>query len=204
MQVDLPTLCLEPMPGLQRRARAERHALERPLIDRSLRRHLGLSAEAPATWRVEWLGSGKPVVRADGVDALELSLSHDDAYCLCTVGPPPQGCDLAPVHHASAEGWADLLGAERSRTVEALRAHGEHLDVAGTRVWAAAEAVLKATGAPSVGLDLLQYADGAALFAVAGAPRPLEVLTLELALLDGRTRLVSTIVARPTRASTPP
>jgi enediyne polyketide synthase len=64
------------------------------------------------------------------------------------------GCDLEPVAERSEEVWRGLLGAERARLAELIaRERGETLSAAATRVWAAAESLVKAgvpPGAPIV------------------------------------------------------
>lgn len=88
--------------------------------------------------------------RADGkpetLDGLEASLSHTDDLLMAVSGASIVRCDIEPIAARSAESWRDLLGAERSRLVDAIVAErGEARDAAATRVWAAMECLQKAS-----------------------------------------------------------
>jgi enediyne polyketide synthase len=83
-----------------------------------------------------------------------LSRSHADGLVLAVTGDGRIGCDLQPVAERTAEVWLGLLGPERSRLAELIaRERGEAFADAATRVWAAAESLVKAgvpPGAPIV------------------------------------------------------
>jgi enediyne polyketide synthase len=77
-----------------------------------------------------------------------VSRSHAGDLVLAVTGDGRIGCDLEPVAERSAEIWQGLLGDERSRLAELIaRERGESFHAAATRVWAAAESLVKA-GAP--------------------------------------------------------
>ncbi|HEX6898296.1 MAG TPA: SDR family NAD(P)-dependent oxidoreductase [Thermoanaerobaculia bacterium] len=128
-------------------------ALLGPYVERRLQEilpgsHLRVSVEN---------GNGSPVLhRPDGkpepADGSHVSRSHAGALTLAVTGEGRLGCDLEPVAERTEEVWQGLLGAERYRLAE-LIAHerGESPHGAATRVWAAAESLVKAgvpQGAP--------------------------------------------------------
>src|SRR6185436_11242646 len=106
--------------------------------------------------------------RFAGEDAVDLSVSHDDSYCLCAVGAAPQGCDLAPVTARSDEEWRALLGDHRAAIRAALEARGDARDRAGTRTWAAVEAARKAIGGDEIALSVAE-SDGDAVVLLASS-----------------------------------
>lgn len=136
--------------------------------------------------RVEWLASGKPVVA--GADDIGVSVAHDDWAAIAVAGAGEQGCDLAPVEPRPRKRWLGLLGAEREQLLEELIAGGDTLDVAGTRLWAAAEAAKKADADAT--LELARRS-GAAVLLRAGE---LHVLTFPHRLSEGPERIVALVV----------
>jgi len=148
------------------------------------------------TLRVEWLGSGKPVVA--GADGLGVSAAHDDWAALAVAGTGEQGCDLAPVEPRPRERWLALLGAEREPLLDELISGGDTLDVAGTRLWAAAEAAKKAGADPI--LELARRSGEAALLRAG----ELHVLTFPHRLTEGPERIVALVVEAGAGAATGP
>ena len=77
-----------------------------------------------------------------------------DAGDAVAAGDGCLGCDLEPVAERSEEVWRGLLGPERARLAELIaRERGEPFGAAATRVWTAAESLVKAgvpAGAPIV------------------------------------------------------
>lgn len=143
---------------------------------------------------IEWLPSGKPVVR--DVDGIGVSLSHDDWAALAVAGEGSQGCDLAPVEPRPRERWIALVGAAREPLLDALVDHGDELDVAGTRLWAASEAARKADAGAELTID--RRAGEGVLFR-AGTRG---VLTFPLRLAAGPERIVALVVDPPAEAPT--
>ncbi|MDQ1745631.1 MAG: enediyne polyketide synthase, partial [Pseudonocardiales bacterium] len=74
----------------------------------------------------------------------QVSAAHGAGVTLLVAGESTVGCDLEAVAERDEATWQDLLGAAGFRLAERIRfEHGESLDVAGTRVWGAIEAVRK-------------------------------------------------------------
>ncbi|MFL6196666.1 MAG: SDR family NAD(P)-dependent oxidoreductase [Thermoanaerobaculia bacterium] len=87
-------------------------------------------------------------------DGVRISRSHAGGYVLAVTGDGRLGCDLEAVTERPEEVWRGLLGPERSRLAELIaRERGEAFGAAATRVWTAAESLVKAgvpPGAPLV------------------------------------------------------
>jgi enediyne polyketide synthase len=127
---------------------------------------------------------------------VQLSLSHDDRACLCVAGRGPQGCDVAPVLARTREEWGRLLGGARETLLERLLSGADagSLDRAGTRIWAAVEALRKATDANSVELEVDRQDADTVLFRGGTADQELSVLTFPLELSRGPERVVAVVV----------
>jgi enediyne polyketide synthase len=136
---------------------------------------------------IEWLPSGKPVVK--GPNGPGVSLAHDDWAALAVAGEGSQGCDLAPVEPRTRERWVGLLGAGREPLLDELVAAGDALDVAGTRLWAAAEAARKADGGGNA--LAIERRRGDAVLLSSGA---VQVMTFPLTLPGGPERVVALVV----------
>jgi enediyne polyketide synthase len=96
----------------------------------------------------------RPDGKPEALPGWQVSLSHAGRLHLGVAAPHPVGCDLEPVVERPPEVWQELLGEERFRLAEAIAAdRGEPRDAAATRVWTAAESLVKAgrpPGAPLV------------------------------------------------------
>ncbi len=110
-------------------------ALERPeRTDRML--HEALGTDSAIARRVD----GKPETEG----GMHLSAAHAGELTLAVASSAVVGCDLEPVAPRSPELWRDLLGEERFGLAEVIATQcAERLDVAATRVWAAAESLKK-------------------------------------------------------------
>jgi enediyne polyketide synthase len=101
-----------------------------------------------------------------------ISRSHAGDLVLAVSGGGRLGCDLEPVAERSEEVWRGLLGAERARLAELIaRERGETLSAAATRVWAAAESLVKAGVPPGAPLILEPGGDGGWLLLRSGELR---------------------------------
>jgi enediyne polyketide synthase len=84
---------------------------------------------------------GKPDVGPEAA----VSVAHDTIYTLAVSGEEPLACDIEVAEPRSGDAWRGLLGEDRFRLAErvATEAH-EELELAGTRLWTAAECLRKA------------------------------------------------------------
>lgn len=150
---------------------------------------------------VSWLETGQPVAVDASGRRVQVSLSHDERVSLCVAGDGPQGCDVAPVSGRTRDEWLSLLGAQREPLLDALSRADGSLDRAGTRIWAAGEAVKKATGEIAGELSL-ERADGGAVLL---RTETTLVLTFPLELTRGPERIAAIVVeeARVSETQTP-
>lgn len=109
---------------------------------------------------------------------------------LSSAGDWPQGCDIEPIRSRTVMQWKALLGSARIPLLDELIAGGESLDRAGTRLWAAAEAIRKATGQMSVSLAMGAREDDAVTFR-GGADGSVVVLTFPALLTDNEERILA-------------
>lgn len=149
------------------------------------------------SFAVEWQETGKPVVVGDVPPAVDVSLSHDGRKSLSSAGDWPQGCDIEPIRSRTEVQWKALLGGARIALLDELVAGGESLDRAGTRLWAAAEAVRKATGQMSVTLALGSREGEAITFVGSGGDSTdsVVVLTFPARLTDNEERILAFVTA---------
>ncbi len=129
---------------------------------------------------------------------VQVSLSHDDRACLAVAGGGPQGCDIAPVSPRTREEWRGLLGSAREPLLDRLLGV-DSLDRAGTRIWAAVEALRKAAEVDPGELAMDRQQDETVLF----RGGDLAVLTFPLDLTRGPERIVAVVVERTEQASEP-
>jgi acyl-CoA thioesterase FadM len=133
------------------------------------------------------------VVRHAENGEIHVSLSHDDRACLAVAGSGPQGCDIAPVTARTREEWRGLIGAAREPLLDGLIGGSDTLDRAGTRIWAAVEALRKAANG-AAGEVVVDRRDGDTVLFRDGE---LAVLTFPLDLTRGPERIVAVVVAPP-------
>jgi NAD(P)-dependent dehydrogenase (short-subunit alcohol dehydrogenase family)/acyl-CoA thioesterase FadM len=183
----LPTALLMPA-QLHGRTRPERRAGVEPLVQQAVRRHWGEEAGATVAWRPD----NKPFF--DGPppgEGAEVSIAHDDRYALCLVGTGPQGCDLTPMTPRSRDEWPELLGPHRAALLDELIGAGDRPVVAGARLWAAVEAVRKATQSEQVSLTLAGCQGDGVRLRADQLPDTTVVLTVPVRLTYGPERLVA-------------
>ncbi|MFY9580559.1 MAG: thioesterase family protein [Gaiellaceae bacterium] len=136
------------------------------------------------------------MLKHPGNGTVEVSLSHDDRACFCVAGPGPQGCDVAVVSERTREQWQGLLGGGADALLDRLLASADRgsLDRAGTRIWAATEALRKATDARPEQLVIDRQDGDAVLFRGGTSDSALAVLTFPLDLIRGPVRLLAVVV----------
>jgi enediyne polyketide synthase len=109
-----------------------------------------LTTRRSRTARAAGRALGRPVevrYRTDGrpeIDDGSLSAAHGAGLTLVVAGGGALGCDLEPVEARPAETWQQLLGHHHELAGQIAEVHDEDADIAGTRVWAAAECLRKA------------------------------------------------------------
>ncbi len=195
--VAVPSVALECIRGFSGLEVPARHDLERALAARAGASAISGTESAPP---LEWLSSGRP--RFDTQADLDVSFSHEGWYCLCAVGSGAQGCDLAAISGQDHSDWICLFGAEREPLLAALSAD-EPLDVAGTRIWAALEAVRKARATHDEELTVVERAETSVLLRARTSAREAFVLTLQIRFSHGPQSIVALVVGKPAHADSP-
>ena len=195
LSVASPHLELACIPGIHDQPKKERHEAERPMLERALsaaaERH-DLTA-TPLT--IEWQESGNPTLAEVSPSVLDISLTHEDRICLCACGPGPVGCDLGVITARSKKTWNALLGENRSDLFNHLMHQGETMDTAGTRIWAALEALIKAGGSSGQHLTIVRKNGDAVLLAGDDANGvSIQILTLTVHLTWGSPQILAVTV----------
>ena len=186
LSVTAPLLESACLPGIHDKAAPDRRQMELPMLRRALSaasRRLDLPAP---TLDVQWRESGKPEVVDVDQRVLDVAVTHEDRTCICVCGPGPVGCDLTAITTRDRQGWNSLLGSAREQLLDHLIDQGEGLDSAGTRIWAAAETLAKATGRTGGTLTMVRKEGAAVLFdGSRDQDAPLQILTLVIRLTWG-------------------
>jgi enediyne polyketide synthase len=113
--------------------------------------HRALGAEMPVRRRPD----GRPEVAV----SRHVSSSHAGALTMAVAGRTRIACDVEPVRERTADTWRDVLTVERYALAQFVaREAREGESVAATRVWSAAECLVKAEGSPDAPL-VLESAD---------------------------------------------
>ncbi len=193
LDVEAPERCLVHMPGLHDLPRHERHGREMPIMARVAEAVIGERTPQERSLRVRWLGTGKPVVEGTADEHPEVSLSHDDYTLLCVGGRGPQGCDVHPVQRRNRDDWVALLSNARTPLLDEL-VDGDSLDRAGTRLWCAQEAALKATGDRRIELRLRGRSGQGVVFEARTENARVAVLTFPVKLTFGPEKIVAVVV----------
>jgi enediyne polyketide synthase len=155
------------------------------------------SAESQKQVQIKWLDSGKPVLEGLESQEVEVSLSHDDRFCLCVAGTGPQGCDVVPVSHRSSADWTSLLSNKWELLLNQLLENGsETVDIAGTRLWAAIEAVRKAVDVRDIALSIDSQQGDTVLFQGKAGGKQLYVMTFPVSFTQGSQRIIAVIVSK--------
>ncbi|MDN3354735.1 type I polyketide synthase [Actinomadura sp. DC4] len=110
---------------------------------------------------VRYRPDGRPEVDGDRA----ISASHGAGVTLCVAATGTLACDVETVTGRPAEDWDGLLGRRRSLADLVAAEPGEGLDLAGTRVWSAAECLTKAGLPPDAPLAMARRQDGWVIFA---------------------------------------
>ena len=107
-----------------------------------------------------WDDSGKPQTKDQ-----QISISHDESWLLATTGTHAQGCDLIQVTSREESVWLELLGPLHRELFLTLIQSGIAKDEAGSKIWSAREAALKATGSAQV----FQWDNTSEMFSIEGS-----------------------------------
>ena len=193
LNLSQPAVELGYVPGLGSQPKEQRRAAEQPIVARLLQRY---QKADPVEFTLTTLSSGKPQLNGATVAGLDVSLSHDDRYCLCSVAETPQGCDIEAIEHRSPEDWVALLSTARTAIVNQLVQEGDDRDRAGTRIWSALEAVRKAFNGINPEFSVAGQQGTAILLQATTADAIHFVLTVPVQLTRYPERMVALVVER--------
>jgi enediyne polyketide synthase len=168
------------MPRAHALSREERRRQAQPIFARALRARPGWVADRNEPAVLSWLSSGQP--RVEHARETGVSIAHDDLTCLCVVGTGRIGCDWMPISARSRADWNALLHDSRMALLDQLIASGDLIDVAGARIWAALEAVRKATQSVDIRLSLSHRRQGGVFLRADNLPGALLVWTQPVVL----------------------
>ncbi len=177
-------------------SKEKRHELQLPILREAARRALEDIPDPSSNYNIQWLESGKPVLTGLVNKDIDISLSHDDRLCISTAGIGPQGCDIAPVAQHSRKEWNALLGPEGEDILNTLQSENDSLNRAGTRVWAAKEALRKAGGESRNSLKIIHREGDVVIFQNPTSKIPFSILTLLLKLTWGPERILAVVVQK--------
>ncbi|BAZ44876.1 beta ketoacyl-acyl carrier protein synthase [Chondrocystis sp. NIES-4102] len=186
------TVELAYLPKIGYKDKKQRRQLEKPLITAALAQHL--QVPTAINYRLKTLANGKPQITVQDYPEIDLSLSHDQQYCLCTVGMGAQGCDIEIQSDRSATDWLALLSNKHSSIVEELITQGDDRNCAGTRIWSATEAVRKAFNGTNPKFSLVKHQGTTALLKAETEIGRHLVLTLSLQFTRPSKRVVALVV----------
>lgn len=151
----------------------------------------------PSKLNINWLPSGKPVVEGLPKQKIDVSLTHDEQFCLYVSGYGSQGCDILPITHRSEKDWIALLSFKRENLLNELVSRtSDSFDIAGSRIWTAIEALRKATNIQEVELFIESFEGDSVLFKGIAADKQLFILTFPITLSRSSQRMVAFIVKK--------
>ncbi len=197
LNVQVPHARIAFMAGLHSLPKKTRHQLELPHIIKTVREALESSSAAKEALEIYWNKFGKPVVREGKKLDIEVSLSHDDRYCLITSGKGVQGCDIAEVTSRSRSQWIELLGKKSDPLLVSLLEHQDDLDIAGTRIWCCLEAVKKINNDSAGELKIDKVIDDAIVFTSSDINDRKIILTFPIRLTRGKERMFALAASKP-------
>lgn len=140
--IELPLFKLTYIEGFKSLSKQKRHKLETPVLKSAVRECLSQNNRR-RNFDIRWSDSGKPLLSLKG-DNLSISISHKENLLLCVVGKGNQGCDIEIIENRSKDDWLSLLGDKYSNLIDQLANILEDINIAGTSIWSASEAIKKA------------------------------------------------------------
>jgi enediyne polyketide synthase len=186
-----PVINLHFMPKLSTLERSMRRVMELPLINQLVCEVTGAS-QLPEM-QMHWREDGRPYVTGTHLD-VDLSISHNSSHCLLVAGRNLQGCDIEDITERTAQQWSGLLGEPREALLNLLKASGDDLDTAGTRIWSLMESAKKSLGSENSHYSLLKHHDGSVLFKAEHQGNYVFILTLATQFTRPGRKMVAMVV----------
>lgn len=187
--VQTPEVSVMNVLGLHQLGKGDRHQRELPLLQKTVAKLMDNSQNLEISWR----SSGKPVVKGAERENIDVSLSHCDRLCLCVAGYGVQGCDIEPITSRTEREWVALLGNVRQPLMQELIDGQDSLERAGTRIWTAVEALVKAQyQTRDIQLAIAKWVGDSVLFSTGEALEG--VIAFPVKLTRGPERLIAMVV----------
>jgi hypothetical protein len=193
--LEVPEVSAAYIPGIHELTKKDRHQKELPVFHRVIEEKLKDNGGFTKYIQVKWNESGKPALEGVANDNLDISLSHDESTLLCVAGTGSQGCDIAPITKRTQQQWIALLSSAKKPLLAHLPECGDSPDQAGTRIWAASEALQKAANSPVSDLSIEMQTDDTVLFKSQTSNGDLHAITFPVKLTRDPERMVA-VVAR--------
>jgi enediyne polyketide synthase len=200
-----PIALLRRIPGLCSKKKSARRRMEEPLFE-AVRYLAGIRyAVDTDSQQIHWLDSGKPVLcllpysavkgSCEESETITLSLSHHDDWALCIGAKALQGCDLAVIINRSSEQWQAMFTAHLFELLQQLVQHGDSLNEAGTRLWSALEAAMKAFDSRDVTLGISCHQQNGTLFLALCGEKNVKILTLKSRVDDSTECMIAVTIS---------
>ncbi|RLC04895.1 MAG: hypothetical protein DRH34_03330, partial [Deltaproteobacteria bacterium] len=189
LRLNIPHINVSLITGLHDLPRDQRRVLELPLLKKAVEQWAERNKIDKSQLTIQWQPSGKPQARvSDG--PLDISLAHDNRYCIVAAASCPLGCDLAPVTHRTLQQWSGLLGSFGKNLI-AGQAAGYGLDRRGTALWAAREVLQKLNVKETLSIKFENPTDDSILFICTTDKGVIKIITFWTVLTRGRERVLA-------------
>ncbi len=189
LRVKVPAIRVTYLPGLHDLSKEQRRERVETFVEQSVAQWGRQNGMPDCPVRIGWKFSGKPEAWILN-DPVDVSVTHDDRYCLVAVGSCSLGCDLSPVTHRSASQWAGLLGPLGRRLLDDQK-EGPALDRHGTAFWSAREVLQKMGVQETIFIDFEAPTPESLLFTCTTDKGLIKVLTVWMVLTLGEERVVA-------------
>ncbi len=206
LQNQLPAASIKHFPGIHNLDKNKRHQHEIPLLKNAVN-EFGQNSDIslPDSLEIDWNISGKPFIKDPLSKTVDISVAHDDNYILCVAGQFPQGCDISPLLSREKKDWLAILGEKSLALLEQLLTLSETYDRAGTRIWAATEAVKKASGLQTAVIKFSKrLEDDIILFESPQLEKDQYILTFSVSLTLGPEKIIALVVNSPNFSESQP
>ncbi|MEJ2102606.1 MAG: SDR family oxidoreductase [Desulfobacterales bacterium] len=140
-RVKVPEVCVSYLANLHGLPKDQRRELEIPLIRKVVQQWIKQNNADKTEFTIEWQQTGKPMINLSD-ELLEVSLSHDNRYCIVVAGSWSLGCDIVPVKHRNRKQWFGLLG-QIADTLIDDNLNEKELNRLGSAIWAVKEVLYK-------------------------------------------------------------
>ncbi|UCH23035.1 MAG: polyketide synthase dehydratase domain-containing protein [Deltaproteobacteria bacterium] len=188
-KVKVPEVRVSYLANLHALPKNQRRKIELPLIEKVVQQWTRESDVNNSKFTVEWQQSGKPVVRLSD-EPVEISLTHDNRYCIAVAGSWSLGSDIVPVKHRNRKQWLGLLGQIADTLIDDNLDENE-LNRLGAAIWAVKEVLHKVNVKKTISMKIEQKINNGILFLCETDQGKLKVLACWKIFTRGRDRVVA-------------